>query len=447
LRPPTVSARDCHGRRTGRLTTVTHVYTITCVTVIATIIRPHARGDTLVKILTSNGSRNTPARAGRHFSPQEQAEIAAARRVDVQALRERGMTMQAIAEKIGVSRQQTERDLKSSICTPVQILPATDPSPASTITPRQQEVLTYIRAHGPVDDKGLVEHFDGNLSIETRRVELLKAGVIEDSGERTGPRKRVLWRGRHDTLECGRSMVVWMVIHRGPSSSRTKTRCGPASVEPRYQEWDDKGGTRSLVKFVVSENRHRRHLTAAQNVTVAIEVLPLLEAEARERQRLAVHRTNAGLGREHEETLREIIPQASKGKASERAAELVGVNPRYISDGKRMKDQAPDVFEAMRAGHVTIPQARVLEQASPFERAVVAGRRVRSAANAAPWIATRAHDGRQAAVWAQGLPAGWARPAPPQRAPGARVASHSPLPGARSCGAPRRVPTRAASWR
>jgi len=40
----------------------------------------------------------------RHFSPQEQAEIAAARRVDVQALREQGMSTYAIAEKVGVTR-------------------------------------------------------------------------------------------------------------------------------------------------------------------------------------------------------------------------------------------------------------------------------------------------------------------------------------------------------
>ncbi len=110
-------------------------------------------------------------------------------------------------------------------------------------------------------------------------------------------------------------------------------------------------------------------MTVAQNVIVAIEVLPLLEAEARERQRLAVHRTNAGLGREHEETLREIIPEASEGKATEKAAELVGVNPRYISDAKRIKDQAPDVFEAMRAGHVNIPQARALADLPDDKRA------------------------------------------------------------------------------
>jgi len=88
--------------------------------------------------------------------------------VDVQALREKGMTMQAIAERVGVSLTRVAQDVESSILQGCKIeLPDAAP-PAAAITPRQHEVLTYIRAHGPVDDKGLVEHFDGNLSIETR---------------------------------------------------------------------------------------------------------------------------------------------------------------------------------------------------------------------------------------------------------------------------------------
>ena len=96
---------------------------------------------------------------------------------------------------------------------------------------------------------------------------------------------------------------------------------------------------------------------------VAIEVLPLLEAEAKERQRTSEPGVYGG------KPLTEIIPEAVGGESREKAAELVGFNPRYISDGKRMKDQAPDVFEAMRAGHVTIPQARVLADLPDDKRA------------------------------------------------------------------------------
>jgi len=86
----------------------------------------------------------------------------------------------------------------------------------------------------------------------------------------------------------------------------------------------------------------------------------MLEAEARERQLLAVHQTNASLGREHEQTLVELIPQASEGKSRDKAAELVCVNPRYISDAKHIKEDAPEVFHDMQAGALTMPQARAL---------------------------------------------------------------------------------------
>jgi len=87
---------------------------------------------------------------------------------------------------------------------------------------------------------------------------------------------------------------------------------------------------------------------------VATEVLPILEAEARERQiTLAGTRPNGV-----DTDLREIIPQGTAGRASERAAELVGVNPRYISDAKRIKEDAPEVFTELQAGALTMPQAR-----------------------------------------------------------------------------------------
>jgi len=91
----------------------------------------------------------------------------------------------------------------------------------------------------------------------------------------------------------------------------------------------------------------------------------MLEAEARQRQiALAGTRPNKS-GTD----LTELIPGGDAGESREKAAELVGVNPRYISDAKRIKDQAPDVFEAMRAGHVTIPQVRVLADLPDDKRA------------------------------------------------------------------------------
>ena len=58
--------------------------------------------------------------------------------------------------------------------------------------------------------------------------------------------------------------------------------CLDAGVEPRYEDffWD---GEASLVDLVLSWNLHRRQLTAAQRAALALQILPLKEAEAKER--------------------------------------------------------------------------------------------------------------------------------------------------------------------
>jgi len=84
----------------------------------------------------------------------------------------------------------------------------------------------------------------------------------------------------------------------------------------------------------------------------------MLEAEARERQHtLAGTRPNTGVP-----DLVEIIPEGQPylGESRQKAADLVDVSPRYVSDAKRIKDEAPEVFKEMRGGTVTMPQARAL---------------------------------------------------------------------------------------
>ena len=115
--------------------------------------------------------------------------------------------------------------------------------------------------------------------------------------------------------------------------------CKELGITPRFQEWDGKG---SLLQYVVSLNLHRRHLTASQKAAVAAGLLPLLEKEAKERQRMG----------------REKFPHPEElGKARDKAAELVGVNPHYVSDFKQIREDSPHVAEQIIRGELTIPEA------------------------------------------------------------------------------------------
>lgn len=97
-------------------------------------------------------------------------------------------------------------------------------------------------------------------------------------------------------------------------------------------------------EYVLSLNAHRRHLTPSQKAAAAVGAIPLLEKEANERQRLA--------GK-----LVEIVPQA-KGRSRDLAAASVGANPRYVQDAKAIQEKAPEVFEQVKTGEKTIPEAK-----------------------------------------------------------------------------------------
>jgi ParB-like chromosome segregation protein Spo0J/DNA-directed RNA polymerase subunit RPC12/RpoP len=127
--------------------------------------------------------------------------------------------------------------------------------------------------------------------------------------------------------------------------------CQKAGVTPRFEEWDGKG---SLVSYVVSLNLSRRHLTADQRAAIAVNILPLLEKEAKERQGT---RTD----------IAENFPQSQMGRSRDQAAKIAGVNPHYVSDFKRIQETRPDLAEKIRKGSMKLVTA-VRELKNPPQR-------------------------------------------------------------------------------
>jgi hypothetical protein len=132
--------------------------------------------------------------------------------------------------------------------------------------------------------------------------------------------------------------------------------CRELGVEPALREWDGQG---SLVAFVLSLNLHRRHLGSCQRAAVAADVLPLLEREARERQRQAGKEHGRGRPRGK---LPEQIPGADgapvAGEARQQAARLTGTNARYVSMAKRVRDADPELFQRVKRGELNLYEAK-----------------------------------------------------------------------------------------
>jgi len=150
-----------------------------------------------------------------------------------------------------------------------------------------------------------------------------------------------------DIAENGQLEPIW--THQGQIiDGRNRYRaCCQLGLVPEYREW---AGIGSLVAFVMSMNLHRRHLTSSQRAVVALDILPMLEDEAEQerRRKISEYRSTG-------ETVQTIAPSE---KSRDKAAEYTGTNRQYVSDAKRLRDEAPEILERVRSGELSIPEAK-----------------------------------------------------------------------------------------
>lgn len=169
---------------------------------------------------------------------------------------------------------------------------------------------------------------------------------------------------KRDIAENGLREPIWLHTDGKILDGRNRHRaCIESGIAPIFRTWDGKG---SLVSFVLSLNLHRRHLTSGQRAMVAVDILPMLEEEARERQRLSGgwhgnryeslavdQKIDQPLDKKTESTCEKRNPQSAK-----QAAEIVGSNHQYVSDAKKIAERSPELAEKVRAGEVSIAQAK-----------------------------------------------------------------------------------------
>lgn len=166
---------------------------------------------------------------------------------------------------------------------------------------------------------------------------------------------------REDIREHGVRQPV--LVYRGEvlDGRHRLEACRELDIECPAVEWDGSG---SVVDVLVSLNLKRRHLSPSQAAIAAARALPFYEAEAKQRQ----------LSQLKQGTARPVpaeIPEREKGDARDHAARAFGTSPRYVSDAKRLLDEAPEQAQAVERGEVTLSKVKSAEKRTARTQAIV----------------------------------------------------------------------------
>ena len=141
--------------------------------------------------------------------------------------------------------------------------------------------------------------------------------------------------------------------------------CDELGINPSYTTFS--GTDTDAIAFVMRTNK-RRNLNSGQWACIAAEADDLLavireqvERDRREKQAEAQTKTN-------EPVQQKIVAQPTNRNVSDaKAAELFNTNRTYVNQAVKMKTAAPEVFEKVKAGKMTMQDATKAVRAIPTD--------------------------------------------------------------------------------
>jgi len=141
--------------------------------------------------------------------------------------------------------------------------------------------------------------------------------------------------------------------------------CEELGIEPKTEEVNGV----SPIAYVIAANLHRRHLTLDQQSVLAAEALPHFQAEAKKRQEAAgKHGSKGGRGKTNPSPkTKGRVSHATE--ATSQAASAFGVSRARVETARKIQEKSPQTAEAVKAGTLTLKEARKKVMPSPGEAA------------------------------------------------------------------------------
>jgi hypothetical protein len=142
--------------------------------------------------------------------------------------------------------------------------------------------------------------------------------------------------------------------------------CDELGIKPTYTTFT--GSDMDALEFVLSTNR-RRNLNSGQRATVAAEADEIIKAIAEQVEKDRIQKQKANAVNQHSEPLGKKLPKPESRpddqKTATKAAELFNTNRTYVNQAIKMKEKAPEVFEKVKAGKMTMQDANKAVRAIP----------------------------------------------------------------------------------
>jgi hypothetical protein len=173
-------------------------------------------------------------------------------------------------------------------------------------------------------------------------------------------------RLRDDIIENGFDESQPVTIYEGEilDGWNRQKACNEIGIKPTYTTF--RGSDGDAIAFVMRTNK-RRNLNSGQWATVAADAEDLMAAIAEEVEKEKAQRVSEARQAEVTQKIVQPAQPRQERETAHKAAELFNTNRTYVNQAVKMKQAAPEVFEKVKAGTMTMQDGMKAVRAIPTD--------------------------------------------------------------------------------